>query len=142
MEETVPAGRAAGVNRWTPLVAGMYLELCGGSVYITSLYLATVKELWFASRADATLLMQQLVYASNLGCFLPLAGIFYDSRHGGPRNTVYVGAALTLLGYGGVWLCASYPRYSSFGLLWVFWFLWGHGTGYFDNAVRVRVRVS
>ena len=80
----MPAGRAASVNRWTPLVAGMYLELCGGSVYITSLYLATVKELWFASRADATLLMQQLVYASNLGCFLPLAGIFYDSRHASP----------------------------------------------------------
>ena len=40
---------------------------------------------------DANLLMQQLVYASNLGCWLPLAGIFYDCRHGGPRNTVYVG---------------------------------------------------
>ena len=53
-------------------------------MYITSLYLATVKGLWFASRADATLLMQQLVYASNLGCFLPLAGIFYDSRHASP----------------------------------------------------------
>ena len=62
-----------------------------GSVYITSLYLATVKGLWFPSRGDANLLMQQLVYASNLGCWLPLAGIFYDSRHGGPRNTVYVG---------------------------------------------------
>ena len=84
VQDAVPAGRAASVNRWTPLVAGMYLELCGGSVYITSLYLATVKGLWFASRADATLLMQQLVYASNLGCFLPLAGIFYDSRHASP----------------------------------------------------------
>ena len=36
-------------------------NLPSGSVYITSLYLATVKGLWFASRADATLLMQQLV---------------------------------------------------------------------------------
>ena len=58
-----------------------------GSVYITSLYLATVKGLWFPLCGDANLLMQQLVYASNLGCWLPLAGIFYDSRHGGPRNT-------------------------------------------------------
>ena len=64
---------------------GLSLRLCRRS------YLATVKELWFPARGDANLLMQQLVYASNLGCWLPLAGIFYDSRHGGPRNTVYVG---------------------------------------------------
>ena len=31
VQDAVPAGRAASVNRWTPLVAGMYLELCGGS---------------------------------------------------------------------------------------------------------------
>ena len=64
---------------------GLSLRLCRRR------YLATVKELWFPARGDANLLMQQLVYASNLGCWLPLAGIFYDSRHGGPRNTVYVG---------------------------------------------------
>jgi len=31
VQEAVPAGRAASVHRWTSLVAGMYLELCGGS---------------------------------------------------------------------------------------------------------------
>jgi len=31
MQEALPAGRPPSVNRWTPLVAGMYLELCGGS---------------------------------------------------------------------------------------------------------------
>ena len=46
-----------------------------------------------------------------------------------------VGAVLTLLGYGGMWLCAANPQLGSFGLLWIFWFLWGHGSGYFDAAV-------
>ena len=42
MQEVMPAGGPLSVNRWTPLVAGMYLELCGGSVYITSLYAAAL----------------------------------------------------------------------------------------------------
>jgi len=123
------------LNRWTPLVAGMYLEICGGSVYITSLYLTTVKDLWFPLQDNADQMMQQLVFASNLGCWVPFAGIFYDSRFGGPRNTVLCGALFTLVGYCGMWLCAANPQYGSFALLWIFWFLWGHGAGYFDCAV-------
>ena len=126
---------AVPVNRWVPLVVGMYLEICGGSVYITSLYLTTVKDLWFPDNGDADMMMQQLVFASNLGCWLPFAGLFFDSRVGGPRNTVLVGAVLTLLGYGGLWLCAAHPTLNNFGLLWIFWFMWGHGAGYFDCAV-------
>ena len=42
---------------------------------------------------------------------------------------------LNLIGYGGLWFCAAHPQHASFGLLWFFWFMWGHGAGYFDCAV-------
>eukprot|EP00966_Prymnesium_polylepis_P260127 6008793-Prymnesium_polylepis.2 len=54
------------LNRWTSVVAGMYIEICGGSVYITSLYLTTVKDLWFPGQGNADFLMQQLVFACNV----------------------------------------------------------------------------
>ena len=66
----------------------------------------------------------QLVFACNLGCWLPFSGLFFDSRWGGPLRTVLMGAVLNIFGYGGLWFCSAHPQHSSFGLLWFFWFLW------------------
>lgn len=121
-------------SRWSVLVASMLLELCGGSVYITNLYLAALRPRLFPGAADGEALMEYLVFASNLGNWVPLAGFLYDARRGGPRTVVFAGAALTLLGYGGLWLCSAFDVHANFAVLWLLWFLWGHGSGYFDCA--------
>lgn len=77
-------------------------------------------------------------FASNLGNWVPVAGFFYDWRHGGPRRTVLAGAFLTLLGYGGLWLASICSSAPPVWLLWLLWFSWGHGGGYFDCSAVVR----
>jgi len=128
-------------SRWSVLVCAMYLELCGGSVYITNLYLGSLRPLFFTS-SDGEALMEYLVFASNLGNWIPLAGFIYDSKHGGPRRVIYLGAALTLVGYGGLYLCSAYRLGASFWQLWILWFLWGHGSGYFDCAAISTVTAN
>ena len=117
-------------NRFLVLVASMVLELCGGSIYVTSLYKIEMRDRWGVSASD----MDQLIFACNLGNWIPLAGFFYDWRHGGPQRTVLAGAVLTLIGYAGLWLMSVVSSSPPVWLLWVFWFLWGHGSGYFDCA--------
>ena len=90
-------------NRFLVLVASMVLELCGGSIYVTSLYKIEMRDRWGLSAAD----MDQIIFACNLGNWIPVAGFFYDWRYGGPRRTVLVGATLTLIGYGGLWLVTT-----------------------------------
>ena len=45
-------------SRWSVLVASMLLELCGGSVYITNLYLAALRPRLFPGAADGEALME------------------------------------------------------------------------------------
>ena len=128
------------VSRFRVLTAGLLLELCGGSIYIVSLYLHQVQVIWFPNDDNSLEKVESLAFACNLGNWIPIAGFFYDWRYGGPRNTVLAASFLTLVGYGGLWLCSVHvPEggYSSAGRLWllrILWFMWGHGSGYFDCA--------
>ena len=124
------------VSRFRVLAAGLILELCGGSIYIVSLYLHDLEGLWFKDDPNALEKLQSLTLAAALGNWIPIGGFFYDSRFGGPRNTVLVASVLTLVGYGGLALFSSLHLRDDIGL-WVLrllWFLWGHGSGYFDLA--------
>ena len=107
-----------------------------------SLYLHQVQVIWFPNDDNSLEKVESLAFACNLGNWIPIAGFFYDWRYGGPRNTVLAASLLTLVGYGGLWLCSVHvPEggYSSAGRLWllrILWFMWGHGSGYFDCAHR------
>ena len=127
-------------SRFRVLAAGLLLELCGGSVYIISLYIHQVQVAWFPNDPDSLSKVESLAFACNLGNWIPLAGFFYDWRHGGPRRTVRVACLLTLVGYGGLWYCSMHVPDGGWGAgsrIWVLrllWFMWGHGSGYFDCA--------
>ena len=128
------------ISRFRVLAAGLILELCGGSIYIVSLYLHQLETLWFPGDPLSLEKAESLAFACNLGNWIPIAGIFYDWRYGGPRNTVLAACLLTFVGYGGLWLCSVHmPEggYSTAARLWllrVLWFTWGHGSSYFDCA--------
>ena len=129
------------ISRFHVLAAGLMLELCGGSIYIVSLYLHDVATIWFPGDPHALDKVESLAFMCNLGNWIPLAGFFYDWRYGGPRRTVMVAVLLTLLGYGGLWLMSVHVPEGGYGddglkfaLLHVLWFAWGHGSGYFDCA--------
>jgi hypothetical protein len=126
------------VSRWRVLVAGLFCEICGGSIYIVSLYSAQFQRLWYPNDPDGLRKIESMIFAANLGNWLPFAGFFYDDpTYGGPRNAVLVGVLLTLVGYGGLFLCAVHDwrgSSPSTALLHALWFLWGHGSGYFDCA--------
>jgi hypothetical protein len=139
----VPASTLRGstrvrVSRWRVLVAGLFCEICGGSIYIVSLYSAQFQRLWYPNDPDGLRKIESMIFAANLGNWLPFAGFFYDDpTYGGPRNAVLVGVLLTLVGYGGLFLCAVHDwrgSSPSTALLHALWFLWGHGSGYFDCA--------
>lgn len=116
------------------------LELCGGSVYITSLYATDVRERFFHGSGGQEKI-EQLVFASNLGNWLPAAGFYFDSWMGGPRNTAAIASVLTLVGYLGVWAWSAGTLKLAYWQVWLFWFLWGHGSGWFDcAAMTVTVR--
>ena len=119
-------------NRWSCLTAAIFLELAGGSIYIVGLYLMEMEAVWFRTRRhEASALGESLVFACNLGNWLPFAGLFFDSRWGGPRNAILVACVLTCAGYCGLALSGEG---ADFWQLWLLWFLWGHGSGYFDNV--------
>jgi len=120
-------------SRWIPILGGMMLEICGGSIYITGLYTNDLKHRFFKGE-HAQSQMEQLVFACNLGNWLPAAGFFFDSRLGGGRNTALVAAVLTVCGYLGLWAWSSELIRPAYWQVWIFWFLWGHGSGWFDNA--------
>lgn len=121
-------------NRFLVLVCGMALEMCGGSIYIVSLYLPELEALFFPGDRQALSKAESLVFACNLGNWLPMAGLFYDWRFGGPRRTVLVACTLTFVGYGGLWVACLHPASSSLWGLRLLFFLWGHGSGYFDSC--------
>ena len=84
------------VSRFRVLTAGLLLELCGGSIYIVSLYLHQVQVIWFPNDDNSLEKVESLAFACNLGNWIPIAGFFYDWRYGGPRNTVLAASLLTL----------------------------------------------
>ena len=129
------------INRWHCLFAACIVDACGGTVYITNLYLDApeLQKKWFAGSESAALKSESLVFAAQFGTWLPFAGFFFDSRFGGPQRTILVGAVLTLLGYGGIWLCSVGGFDAPFPVLWMFFWLWGHGAGYFDCTTVVTV---
>lgn len=115
------------------MLGGMVLQVCGGSIYITGLYTAELKDQFFTG-PHGQHQIQQLIFASNLGNWLPAAGFFNDSPIGGGRNTAFLAALFTIGGYLGVWAWSAELITPSYWQLCIFWFLWGHGSGWYDNA--------
>jgi len=115
-------------SRWLPVVAGMMLQICGGSIYITGLYTNDLKARFFQTSKGQSQI-EDLVFACNLGNWLPAAGFFQDSRFGGPRNTAVLGLLLTFCGYLGMWAWSSGQLSMTYWEVWLCWFLWGHGSG-------------
>lgn len=111
----------------------MMLQICGGSIYITGLYSTDLKQRFFNGDSGQSQ-VEQLVFACNLGNWLPASGFFLDSRFGGSPNTALMAATLTLAGYLGVWAWSAEIIKPAYWQVWIFWFLWGHGSGWFDNA--------
>lgn len=128
-----PARVAWRSSRWVPVIGGMMLQICGGSIYITSLYSSDLKGRFFAG-AEGQAQIEQLVFACNLGNWLPAAGFFNDSPIGGASRTAVMAAVMTLAGYLGVWAWSAELIHPPYWQVWIFWFLWGHGSGWFDNA--------
>lgn len=125
-------------SRWVPVFAGMMVELCGGSIYIPSLYTSDLKSRFFGGPAGQSSI-ETLVFACNLGNWFPAAGFFQDSRFGGGTSTTLIACALTFVGYMGLWAWSAEFITPPFWLVWVFWFIWGHGSGWFDNAAVTMV---
>lgn len=125
-------------SRWVPVFAGMMVELCGGSIYIPSLYTTDLKNRFFGGSSGQASI-ETLVFACNLGNWFPAAGFFQDSRFGGGTSTTLIASALTIVGYVGLWAWSAKLFSPPFWLIWVFWFIWGHGSGWFDNAAVTMV---
>lgn len=130
---TNPSESTLANTRWIPVLAGMMLQVCGGTIYVTSLYTTDLKERFFAGPSGQAS-VEQLVFACNLGNWIPLAGFFHDSRIGGARNTALVASLLTLAGYLGMWAWSAEVIAPQYWQVIFLWFLWGHGSGWFDNA--------
>jgi dipeptide/tripeptide permease len=126
----------------TTLVAGVYIELAGGNVYLFSLFSEELKAALFApTDTSAQSKLQMMAFAANIGNYLPFAGFFYDSSLGGPRRTVLFGSVLTAVGYAGLYLCSGTQTTANgskvsaaMAPLIVFCAMWGHGSGYLDTA--------
>ena len=58
---------ATRVSRFRVLAAGFMLEMCGGSIYIISLYLHELEKLWFPDDPHSLTKIESLVFMSNLG---------------------------------------------------------------------------
>ena len=105
-----------------------------------SQYLHDVQKIWLGNDPLSLEKVEGLAFAANLGNWIPMAGILYDSQFGGPRNVIWVACALTLIGYGGLWYTSvhvpegNYSEGERIWLLRLLWFAWGHGSGYFDCA--------
>lgn len=123
-------------SRWVPVLAAMMLQICGGSIYITGLYTTDLKNRFFTGGGGQSL-VESLVFACNMGNWLPFAGFFNDSRFGGLRSTAVVAVLLTLFGYLGVWAWSAELIKLQYWQVWICWFVWGHGSGWFDNVAMV-----
>ena len=116
------------------LAAAVFLELCGGAVYVFGTYSSQLKEALFAGDSDAQTKVQSLALANNVGNYLPISGFFYDSRCGGARNTVCMGVLFNGIGYFFLFLAANGSVAVPLPLLCLFSAAAGHGSSYFDSA--------
>ena len=119
---------------YAALAAAVFLELCGGAVYVFGTYSSQLKEALFPGDADAQTKVQSLALASNVGNYIPVSGFFYDSAYGGARNTVFMGVFFNFAGYLCLYLAANGSVSVPLPLLVLFSALAGHGSSYFDSA--------
>ncbi|KAJ9470593.1 Protein NUCLEAR FUSION DEFECTIVE 4 [Diplonema papillatum] len=120
-------------NAWVSLSASLTIQFCAGNLYLFGIYSERLKAVLFAGDGLGQGKLQTVALASNLFAFMPLAGIWYDSKLGGVTSTVLVGACLTFSGYfllyrvANGWDCGWILACLFAGLL-------GHGAGYYDAA--------
>jgi hypothetical protein len=123
-----------GSRVYIAFAAAVFIELCGGSVYVFGTYSSQLKSALFAGDSTAQAKVQSLALASNIGNYIPISGFFYDSTFGGPRNTVFMGCFFNFVGYFGMFLAAAGYMNMPFLLLCMCSMCAGHGSSYFDSA--------
>lgn len=146
--------------KWVTLVAGCWAALCSGHVYAfgvwseyfqdkLSLKIHIVGSIQPLSGIDNTTHgkegfladVNDLFQFAVIGNYLPFAGFVYHRF--GLRSTFYISSALTVTGYGTVYIVANslieagVPRVNETVLRWLLYFsffCFGHGAGYGDCA--------
>lgn len=106
-EDLTILGMRAGQGRWALVLTGMLINLCLGSIYSWSVFVAPLTEHFAAAGTAVTATGILLPFSVFLACFavaMPLAGRFIEVR--GPRVATVAGGVLTGLG----WLLASYAH--------------------------------
>ena len=127
-------------NVYLTLLAGIVFELAGGNIYTFGTYSQQVKGRLFAGDPHAQTKIQALALASNIGCYLPISGFWYDSKFGRPQSTVLIGAVFTFAGYFCLYLGMTGTA-MPYWLLLAACGLWGHGSGYWDvTAMTTNIK--
>ncbi|MDK2974937.1 MAG: transporter, family, oxalate/formate antiporter [Methanofollis sp.] len=105
MQDLKVFGMRAERGRWLFVLIGMLINLCLGSIYSWSVFVAPLTGYFAASPGRTVtaneILMPFSVFLASFSIAMPLAGKFIEER--GPRTVAIVGGVLTGLG----WLLAS-----------------------------------
>eukprot|EP01048_Picozoa_sp_COSAG05_P017769 COSAG05_NODE_2481_length_3006_cov_849.928793_4_plen_174_part_00 len=120
-------------NRWVCLAAGFVNIICAGTVYGFGAVRADLKR-ELEDNDDTHIAVISLMGNCGLWFGSFLGGILADTR--GPRVAMLSGAALFLLGYGGMYLALSRTVDSlrHFQIVAAMWLCAGLGSGFVYNA--------
>eukprot|EP00164_Ancoracysta_twista_P002476 GFYU01003287.1.p1 GENE.GFYU01003287.1~~GFYU01003287.1.p1 ORF type:complete len:539 (-),score=151.26 GFYU01003287.1:174-1790(-) len=117
-------------NKWVTLVAGMFMLLCGGTMYVFGVYSDQLKKDMNYTQTD----IDSVGSTANVGGYLGIvAGLFYDRF--GPRRTAWTGAAIAFTGYFLLYLAASKTIDSSLGTVCLFAAIGANSQTWYDSAV-------
>ena len=121
-------------NAWVSMFSSLMIQFCAGNMYLFGTYSETLKEVLFEGDESGQSKLQTIALLGNIWAFMPLAGIFYDSKYGGVTSTVLIGSFFTFAGYIMLYFVVSNNWNCGIVLACVFTSLWGHGAGYYDAA--------
>lgn len=122
-----------GGNRWTSMIAGLYLELAGGVAYGWGAYSVQVRAALNLSQGQANAISTCL----NLGSFTGIIGGILNDRIGCFWTSLF-GIAIASLGYFMAYALTSFveapdPATTTL-LMCIFYFVAGQGSGWMDTT--------
>ncbi|KAJ9470591.1 Protein NUCLEAR FUSION DEFECTIVE 4 [Diplonema papillatum] len=120
-------------NAWVSISASLMIQFCAGNLYLFGTYSEEIKAVLFEGDERGQSKLQTIALVGNIFAFMPVAGIWYDSKFGGVTSTLLIGVVLTFSGY--FFLHRVVTGWNSgWALACAFAAFWGHGSGYYDAA--------
>eukprot|EP01064_Diplonema_japonicum_P009419 TRINITY_DN16915_c0_g1_i1.p1 TRINITY_DN16915_c0_g1~~TRINITY_DN16915_c0_g1_i1.p1 ORF type:complete len:570 (+),score=52.31 TRINITY_DN16915_c0_g1_i1:42-1751(+) len=125
---------------WVVVVGCVFMQLAGGHIYLFGTYSNELKYVLFRDASDAQTRIQAMALAGNIGCYLPLSGLWHDTRFGGATTTAILGSLLTFPGYFLLYKAINGTDIPYAALLFICG-LWGSGASFFNtSAIATSIR--